>query len=66
MSSVADGFRAFDRFVAECLGVGVQHHAPDGRCPGCPDASGLGVCGHVGPHGPHPADQKPTYRDQED
>lgn len=61
MNRFADGCRAVDRFLAEAFGVGVHHEAPDNKCPGSPHALALGVCGEVGPHGPHPADEKPTY-----
>lgn len=61
MSKFADGCKAVDRFVAEVLGVGVNHDVPEGFCPGSPHAMALGLCGHVGPHGRHPADEEPTY-----
>lgn len=63
MSGIVNAYKAADHFLSALVGIEVHYELPDGRCGGSPNAASIGYCSHVGPHGPHAADEKPTYRE---
>lgn len=61
MSKFVHAAKVTSHFLDRLLGVEFHHDVPGGRCGGSPDAASIGYCNHVGPHGPHPVSERPTY-----